>query len=164
MKWLLAVVATLAVTAIVYLRLHSTKTSYVNGLQPYVNLPNREFILEKDCYIFKFKSADTSWPLLGTNLTVPELPADVVPANVGADFPEVRILDVVRTGDRFRIASVRRDETKTKTTITFEVVLVDESTRKFPRVDAFYILDHSPENAGMAPNILPEVAIPLRRE
>jgi hypothetical protein len=164
MKWLLAAVIVAVFGTLAYLQMHATKTTYVNGLAPYTKLPNREFILEKDCYIFKFKAEDTSWPLIGAHDTVPGLPDEVSAAHVGQDLPDVRILDVLRVGDRFRIVSVRRDQSRSKTTITFEVLLADESSRKFPRLDAFYIMDHGPEKEGKAPEILQPYAVMLGRE
>ncbi len=164
MKWILAVLAAMGIAALVFLQMHSVKTTYVNGLAPYTSLPGLEFIVERDCYIFKFKDHDTDWPLLGAVDTVPDLPAEVKTANVGAEFPKVRILDVVRVGERFRIVSVRRDVSRSETRITFEVLLQDESTRKYPRVDAYWILDHSPEKTGGAPKVLAAYAVPLRRD
>src|ERR1700679_3091308 len=127
MKWLLVAVVAALLAGYVYWQRQSVKTTYVNGLAPYTGLAGREYILERDCYIFKFKAHDTSWPLLGAQATVPELPADVKESNVGGDFPGVRILGIVRTGDRFRIASVRKDSSRAGQRVTFEIVLVDES-------------------------------------
>lgn len=159
MKWALASVVLAFVAFMVYLRLTSTKTTYVNGLAAYSSLPDREFILEHECYIFKFKSPDTDWPLIGAKDTVPGLPAEVKESNVGMDLPNIRILDVLHVGDHFRIVSVRRDEGPRKTTITFEILLQNESARKFPRLDAFWILDHSPEKDGKAPTVMTSYAV-----
>jgi hypothetical protein len=164
MKWLLAAVIAAVFGVLAYLQLNATKTTYVNGLAPYTKLPNREFILEKDCYIFKLKSNDTSWPLIGAHDVVSGLPDEVSAAHVGQDLPDVRILDVLRVGDHFRIVSVRRDQTRSKTTVTFEVVLADEASRKFPRLDAFYIMDHEPEKEGKAPAILTAYAVMMGKE
>jgi hypothetical protein len=164
MKWFLAAAAVALVAAFAYLQVRSVKTTYVNGLPPYTNLPGRDFIVEHDCYVFKFKGHDTDWPLLGARDTVPDLPAEVTPVNIGADFPTVRILDVIHVGDHFRLASVRRDVSRSGTTVTFEVLLSDEATRKFPRVDTFWIMDHSPETKGEAPTFLPSYAVPLGPE
>jgi hypothetical protein len=164
MKWFLAAVGVVVLAAFAYLQLHSIKTTYVNGLVPYTNLPGRDFIVEHDCYVFKFKDQASDWPMLGAKDTVPALPADVTPANVGMDLPSVRILDVIHVGDHFRIASVRRDVSRKGTKITFEVLLSDESTRKFPRLDTYWIMDHSPEAHGEAPTLLPAYAVPLRPE
>ena len=163
MKWLLAALAAVLIAGFVYLQLHSVKTTYVNGLPPYTTLPGLEYIVERDCYVFKFKDRNSDWPLLGTKDTVPDLPAEVLASNVGADFPAVRILDVIHVGDHFRIASVRRDESRTGTTVTFEVLLQDEASRKYPRLDVFWILDHSPEKTGGAPRILSAFAVPQRK-
>ena len=164
MKWLLAAVAAALVAGYVVWQRNAVKTSYVNGLPPYTNLPGRDFILERDCYIFKFKSRDSDWPYLASHATVAALPAEVADTNVGKDFPDVRILGVVRVGDHFRIASVRRDESRTGTRITFEVALPNESTRPYPRLDAYWIMDHSPEKDGKAPWILTDYAVAVGKE
>jgi hypothetical protein len=164
MKWFLAALAAAVLAAFAYLQLHSVKTTYVNGLVPYTTLPGRDFIVEHDCYVFKFKDQASDWPFLGAKETVPELPAEVISSNVGMDLASVRILDVIHVGDHFRIASVRRDVSRAGTKITFEVLLSDESTRKFPRLDTYWIMDHSPEARGEAPGFLPAFAVPLRPE
>ena len=163
MKWAFAAVVIAFVGFLVFLRLTATKTTYVNGLQPYTSLPDRKFILEHECYIFKFKSPDTDWPLIGARDTVPELPAEVKQSNVGMELPNIRILDVVHVGDHFHIVSVRRDQSPKKTTITFEILLQDEASRKYPRLDAYWILDHSPEARGEAPTIMTSYAVPTER-
>ncbi len=160
MKWLIAAIIAALIVWVAYLQRNSVKTSYVNGLAPYTNLPGRDFILEKDCYIFKLTKHDSDWPLIGAHATVPELPAEVKDSNIGADIPGARILGVLRTGDHFKIASVRRDESRAGTTITFEIALENESTRKYPRLDAYWIMDHSPEKNGGAPSILAAYAVP----
>jgi len=164
MKWALAAVVFAFVGFLVFIRLTSTKTQYVNGLSAYSSLPDREFILEHDCYIFKFKSPNTDWPLIGAKDTVPDLPADVKESNVGMDLPNIRILDVLHVGDHFRIVSVRRDAAPNKTTITFEILLQNESTRKYPRLDAFWILDHAPEKDGNAPGIMTSYAVSAEKK
>ena len=45
MKWLIAAVVAALLAVFAYLQLHSVKTSYINGLAPYTNLPGRGFIL-----------------------------------------------------------------------------------------------------------------------
>jgi hypothetical protein len=164
MKWIIAAVAALLLGAFVYWQAGAVKTTYVNGLPQYTRLPGREFIFERDCYIFKFKAHDTVWPLVGANvpgaaLSVPELPAEVSPRYVGADLPAVRILDLAHTGDRFRIVSVRRDASRRATQITFEIVFLNVDGRRYPRLDAYWILDHSPEQHDAAPAMLPEYAV-----
>ena len=109
MKWfLVAAAAAVLLVGFVYWQLNSTRTAYVNGLPQYNQLPGREYLFQRDCYIFKFKRHDTDWPLVGANvsgsaMSVPDLPAEVSPKNVGADLPALRILDLARTGDRFRL-------------------------------------------------------------
>jgi len=164
MKWFLVALAAAILAGAVYMQLESVKTTYVNGLAPYTSLPGRVFILEKDCYIFKFRDRNSSWPLLGAHETVPDLPADVKEGFVGADFAAVRILGVLRAGDRFRIVSVRKDESRAHTDVTFEILLDDENSRKYPRLDSFWIMDHSPEKSGGAPSILIDYAVPERSQ
>lgn len=164
MKWALAAVVIAFAGFMIYLRMTSVKTMYVNGLPPYTTLPGREFILEHDCYIFKFRTQDTDWPLIGAKDTVPDLPADVKASNVGLKMPTVRILDVLRVGDHFKIISVRRDQAPGKTTISFEILLKDEDSRKYPRLDAFWIMDHAPEKTGAAPTIMNAYAVTAERE
>jgi hypothetical protein len=164
MKWFLIAATVAVLAAFTYLQINSVKTTYVNGLAPYTTIPGREYIVEHECYVFKFKDHNTDWPLLGAKECVPDLPAEVSASNIGADVPAVRILDVIHVGDHFRIASVRRDVGRSGTRLTFEVLLFDEATRKFPRIDIYWIMDHSPEKDGLAPTILPNFAVPLRRE
>jgi hypothetical protein len=167
-KWLLAAAAALVLGALVYWQLGATKVEYVNGLPQYTALQGREYIFERDCYIFKFKHHDSSWPLVGANVpgtpgSIAELPAEVSRKYIGADLPGVRILDVAQVGTRFHIASVRRDTNRHGVRITFEIVFADESARPYPRIDAYWIMDHRPEQRGEAPTILPEYAVPENR-
>jgi hypothetical protein len=159
-RWILALGIVGLLAAMLLLPRHAKKTSYVNGLPPYTDLPGKDYILERDCYIYKTKDAPTDWPLIASALTVPGLPAEVDPKFIGADFPNLRILDVLRVGDHFKIASVRRDEQDGKISLSFEVLLADEATRKFPRVDAYWIMDHKPEAVGRAPQIMVDYAVP----
>ena len=140
----------------------ATKTSYVNGLPLYSQIPGREYIFQRDCYIFKFKDSDSDWPYVASHLTVPALPENVDLKNVGGDYSKLRILDIVTTGSRFRIVSVRRDQKGTRVTITYEILFADEAARKFPRVDALWMLDRSDEDPASAPNILADYAVPRR--
>jgi hypothetical protein len=164
MKWFIAFAAVLVLGVFIYTQRNATKTTYVNGLPAYNELPGREYIFEHDCYIFQFKKAKTSWPLAGANdpalpVSVAELPREISEKNIGAAFPTIRILDIVRTGSRFRIVSVRRDQRRDGTTVSFEVLLTDEADRRYPRLDAFYMLDHSPESQGAAPKMLESYAV-----
>jgi hypothetical protein len=161
LKWIIGAAALLILAiALVRLQRDSVKTSYVNGLPLYTDLPGQEFIFERDCYIFEFRDHHSDWPLVGSHLTVPQLPADIDPAEVGSGLPGVRILGIARVGDRFRIVSVRRDESRKGTTVTFEILFMDEATRPYPRLDAFWIMDHAPEKMGAAPRIMAAYAVP----
>ena len=91
---------------------------------------------------------------------MPELPAEVDRKLIGTDQPGVRLLDVVRTGTRFKIVSVRRDQSRTKTDITLEIYLLEDTERFFARLDAFYLLDHRPEQSGGAPIMREDYAVP----
>jgi len=64
MKWFLAIAAVVLLSLFIHSQRNAVKTAYVNGLPQYNGLPNREFIFERDCYIFKMKNRDTSWPLV----------------------------------------------------------------------------------------------------
>jgi len=143
---------------------NGVKSSYVNGLAPYSQLPNREFIFEQDCYIFKLKDRATDWPLVGTHAVVAELPVEVSDKNAGADLPGIHVLGTVRIGALFRLVSVRHDESWQGSSITFEILFLDEAARKYPRLDAFYLIDHSPEKEGAAPKFLESFVVPRDRK
>jgi hypothetical protein len=159
MKWLLIALGVALVAALVFWQANSSKTAYLNGLPLYRDLPNRQFIFECDCYIFKLKDHDTDWPLVATQLTVPELPAEVTENNVGADLPAVRILGIAHIGERFKIVSVRQDKNRRGSKITFEILFLDEASHKYARMDADDIMDHAPEAEGLAPTIRPDFAV-----
>jgi hypothetical protein len=164
MKWFIAAAAAVLLVGFVFWQLNSTKTAYVNGLSQYNQLPGREYIFQRDCYIFKFKRHNTEWPLVGANvpgavMSVPALPAEVSTKYVAAALPEVRILDLARVGDRFKIISVRRETSRRGTHITFEILFINETERRYPRLDAFWILDHTPEQRDEAPLLLPDYAV-----
>lgn len=168
MKWLYALVAAVLIAGAVigweYRERNSVKSAYVNALPPYTQLRGLAYIIEQDCYIFEFKSGEAMYPLLASHETVPDLPVDVKQTNVGADFPKVRILGVIKTGDRFRIASVRMDTSRTGSVISFEIVLDNESSRAFYKLDTYWMMDHSPEKVGAAPTYLPSYAVPSAME
>jgi hypothetical protein len=84
---------------------------------------------------------------------------EVDPKHLNADHPAGRIIDVVRTGSRFKLVSVRRDESRHGMSISFELLFVDEAERKYPRIDAYFIMDHSPEARGEAPSLLNAYAV-----
>jgi hypothetical protein len=159
MKWFLLAVTVALIAGLYVWQHHSTKTAYVNGLPLYRDLPNSQFIFERDCYIFKLKSRDTDWPLVADHSVVADLPEAVSASNIGADLPGVRILDVAHIGDRFKIVSVRQDTRPSGTHISFEILFLDEASRKYGRLDADLIMDHSPEARGLPPTLLPEFAI-----
>jgi len=158
MKWLLIAVGIALLGALFFWQSHSTKTAYLNGLPLYRDLPNRQFIFEQDCYIFKLKAHDTDWPLVATHVAVPELPDEVSEKNIGADLPGVRILGVARVGERFKIVSVRQQTTGKNVKISFEILFLDEEAHKYARLDADDIMDHAPEAQGLPPTIRPEFA------
>jgi hypothetical protein len=161
MKWLPVFLVLGLIAAVIVLQRNTVRVTYVNGLETYNHLPGTEYIFQKDCYIFKLTERDTSWPLVGANDTVPELPATVERSAIGADLPGVRILETVRVGDRFRIVSVRRDESRDGTLLTFEILFLDEEHRAYPRLDAYYMMDHRPEDRGEAPFLLSAYAAPV---
>ncbi len=163
-KWILVAAAAVLLAGFIYWQANSVKTSYVNGLPQYNQLPGREFIFQRDCYVFKLKQHDSVWPLVGANapgsaISVSALPTEVSSKYVNADLPAVRILDIVHTGDRFKIVSVRRDESRRGMHITFEILLLSEPERRYPRLDAFWILDHTPEQRNEAPLVLADYAV-----
>lgn len=160
MKWLLSAAALLLFGAFLYQQRTAPKSSYVNGLPEYNQLPGKEYIFQRDCYIFKFKDRDTDWPLVGTHQVVPALPAVVDRKNVGADLPDVRILGVVRTGWIVRLVSIRRDESRQDTHLTYELLILDEGEKLYTRLDAYHLLDHSSDASGAAPAFLPDYVAP----
>jgi hypothetical protein len=163
MKWRFTIVIAAVVAGLAFGWVHwqrnSVKNMYVNGLPPYNHLRGLLYIVEQDCYIFEFKSGEAMYPLLGSHMTVPDLPAEVKESNVGGDFPNVRILGVIRTGDGFHIASVRQDVSRAGTSISFEIVLDNESSRAYYKLDAYWMMDHSPEKVGAAPVFMPAYAV-----
>jgi hypothetical protein len=159
MKWFLAIATALLLGGFVYWQRQAVKVSYVNGLPAYNKLPGREYIFQRDCYIFALTDRRSSWPYVGDREVVESLPAAIDPAQINQTLPHLRIIDLVRTGARFKIVSVRRDESRTGTSISFEILFLDEADRKYPRLDAFFIMDHRPEARGEAPRILERYAV-----
>jgi hypothetical protein len=158
MKWILALIAVLLVAGYAYYRRDAVKTAYVNGLPAYNQLPGRQYILQRDCYVFSFTDRKSDWPFIGANATVPALPAVVEEKNIDSPQAGVRILDVARAGVRFKLVSVRRDESRQGTSFTFELLFLEDG-RKYLRVDAFYMLDHGPEKDGAAPAMREDYAV-----
>jgi hypothetical protein len=166
MKWLIIIALLILAGLGLHWQLNTTKISYVNGLKDYADLPNREYILVVDCYVFALhKHIATAYPLLGVNATevttsVSALPRDVTTANIGKDIPTVRIMDVIPQGTRFRILSVRREESRhTDTLISYEIKFLDEVDRPYQRVDIRPIL-LPVTKPGDAPEIDPSIAVP----
>lgn len=164
MKWFLAFAAVTLVAVLAWWQHNSVRSSYVNGLPPYAHLPGQEFIFQRDCYVFKLTEHASDWPLVGTHATVPALPAVVDRKNIGSALPGVRLLATVPTGTPARIVSVRRDAGPRGTTITFEILFLDDPDREYVRVDAFFLLDHTPEKDGAAPKFLEDHVVPRTRK
>lgn len=168
MKWLIiAAVAILAAWGVAW-QLNTTKISYVNGLDAYAHLPNQEFILVRDCYVFAWrKPIATAYPLLGVNSpavaarvdALPE-PANATTMRQRAEDPVVRLMDVIPQGTRFRLLSVRREESRRAGTfISYEIKFLDDVDRPYQRVDIRPIL-LPVKKAGAAPEIDPAIAVP----
>lgn len=168
MKWLIIAGSLIVVALGVHWQINTTKISYVNGLDEYAHLPNQEYILVKDCYVFAWrKPIATAHPLLGVNS--PEVPTRVeaLPAEVSkaalqrhADDPVVRLMDVIPQGTRIRILSVRREESRRAgTLISYEIHFLDDIDRPYKRVDIRPILLPVAKQ-GDAPRLDPAVAVP----
>ncbi|HEX3729662.1 MAG TPA: hypothetical protein VHV47_07645 [Opitutaceae bacterium] len=163
LKWILAaVVAVAALTGFIWWQRGQTKTAYVNGLPAYDGIAGRRYIIERNCYFFEFKRNHTDFPLVADHALVPDLPEEVSARYVGADLPGVRILGILHIGEHVKIASVRRDIHRSTTDITFEIVFLTEDEHPYPRLDAFWLLDHSPESQGRPPVFLPAYTVPER--
>lgn len=165
-KWLLAVALVVLAGLTLWWQVNTTKISYVNGLERYADRPNREFILERDCYVFAWREhIATANPLLGVNApevptSVAALPREVTRDNIGREFPLVRIIDVIPKGTRFRLLSVRREESRrTGTFITYEITCLDDVDRPYKRTDIRPIL-LPVAHQGDPPEIDSTVAVP----
>ena len=97
MKWFIAALAAVLIAGFVYWQRQGVKVSYVNGLATYSALPNREYIFQRDCYLFKLDDRSSSWPYVGDQAVVASLPAEVDPKHLSVDYPGGRLIDVVRT-------------------------------------------------------------------
>jgi len=166
MKWLPAIVLVVLLALFVRFQLNTTKISYVNGLPPYDVMPGRDYVLQCDCYVFAWhKSIATAYPLLGVNLpgartSLPVLPREVREDLVGTAQPLVRLMNAIPKGTRFKILSVRREESRqTGTFISYEIKFLDEIDRPYQRIDIRPIL--LPQgNAGGVPQIDDMIAVP----
>lgn len=166
LKWVIAAVCAALVGWFLWIQFNAVKISYVNGLAPYDVMPNREYILQRDCYVFAWhKSTTTAFPLLGTNhpgvrTRVEALPHEVSALMVGRDQPDVRLMDVIPRGTRFRLLSVRREQSRPHgTTITYEAKFLDDVDRPYLRVDIRPILLPTKES-GDVPEIDETIAVP----
>lgn len=166
MKWLIAVVLVVLAGLGLWWQLNTTKISYVNGLERYAEMPNREYILEYDCYVFAWhKHIATAHPLLGVNApgartSVAALPREVTRDNIDKVFPLVRLMDVIPKGTRFRILSVRREESRRiGVFISYEITLLDDLNHPYQRIDVRPILLPVTQ-PGDAPKIDETVAVP----
>jgi hypothetical protein len=142
MKWMISIALAVLAGWFAWFQWQSTKVAYVNGLAPYDVVPGREFILQHPACVFAWKKKSMSgFPLLGAHVagartSVPELPAQPTAVAVGAELPEVRILEVIPSGTRLLITSVRREESRSAgVVITYEAKLLDEVQRAYQKVD-----------------------------
>jgi hypothetical protein len=141
-KWIIALGGALLFGWFLWFQMNTTKISYVNGLAPYDVMPGREYILQHDSYVFAWKKNPTSgFPLLGANApsvrtSVSALPANSSRDNIGREFAEVRIVDLIPRGTRLLVTSVRREQSRRAgTVITYEAKLLDEVDRAYQKVD-----------------------------
>lgn len=171
MKWPIAVMLAVLAGLGLWWQVNTTKISYVNGLVTYADLPNREYILVLDCYVFAWKERiATAYPLLGVNSpdaksSVAELPVEVnqITLSKHANDPVVRLMDIIPQGTRFRLLSVRREQSRRAgTVISYEIKFLDEVDRPYQRVDIRPVL-LPVANAGDAPEIDPNIAVPWIR-
>ncbi|HEX7632675.1 MAG TPA: hypothetical protein VF388_11110 [Lacunisphaera sp.] len=166
-KWLLS--ATLVVLAVagIWWQMNTTKIAYVNGLEAYAHMPNQEYVLEVDCYTFawRHKHIATAWPLLGVNApgvtsAVAELPREVDRKNLGKEFPDVRLMDVIPKGTHFRILSVRHESSRRDGIfVSYEITFLDDVERPYARTDTRPI-QLPVARAGDPPKIDPAIAVP----
>ncbi len=166
MKWLLSVILVAIAVAAVWWQINTTKIAYVNGLDAYAAMPNKEYVLEKDCYVFALrKHIATAHPLLGLNApgvptSCPDLPVEVTRANVGQVLPNVRLMDVIPHGTHFRILSVRSEQSRREGLfISYEITFLDDVERPYQRIDLRKI-QLPVAHPGDVPQIDPAVAVP----
>lgn len=166
MKWLIALVGAALAGWFLWFQLNTTKISYVNGLAPYDVVPGREYILQYDCFVYADRDHPTTgFPLLGTNhrgaaTRVGLLPEKATPAHRGQDLGAVRILDVIPTGTRLLITSVRREQSRrTGTVISYEAKFLDGLERSYQKVDLRPILLPVAQG-GDVPEIDTSIAVP----
>ena len=166
MKWLLSVTLVVIAVAAIWWQMNTTKIAYVNGLDAYAAMPNKEYVLEKDCYVFALrKHIATAHPLLGLNAPdvaarTADLPVEVTRANIGKVLPNIRIMDVIPKGTHFRILSVRSEISRsTGLFISYEIAYLDEVDRPYPRTDLRFV-QLPVAHPGDVPLIDPAIAVP----
>ncbi|MEI6106017.1 MAG: hypothetical protein WCR49_03295 [Opitutae bacterium] len=166
MKWLIPVGGLILAGWFAWFQLNTTKISYVNGLAPYDVMPGREYILQHDCYVFAWhKSIATAYPLLGVNhpavrTSLAALPKDVRADLVGTPQPLVRLMNMIPQGTRFKLLSVRREQSRrTGTFISYEIKFLDEVDRPYQRIDIRPLLLPT-ERPGDVPQIDETIAVP----
>jgi hypothetical protein len=166
LKWIIALVCVAIAGWFFWFQINTTKISYVNGLDGYSHLPNREYVLVQDCYVFAWRHPiGTSFPLLGTNAPgaatrVNALPAEVSRAQMDQPRPGVRLMDPIPQGTRIKLLSVRREESRrTGTVISYEIKFLDDVDRPYQRVDIRPTL-LPVTRAGDPPDIDPTIAVP----
>jgi hypothetical protein len=166
-KWIIALVCVAAAGWFLWFQYNTTKISYVNGVPPYDVMPNREYVLQADCYVFAWLDhgkSGTAFPLLGVNLpgartSLDALPREVSTALVGKPQPLVRLMDAIPKGSRFRLLSVRREQSRQLgTVISYEIKFLDEVDRPYARVDVRPIL--LPASPGGLPQFDDAIAVP----
>lgn len=159
MKWILALIAALLAGFFLFRSDGGPKVAYVNGLPEYNHLPGQEYILQRDCYIFKFTDRDSSWPLIASHPTIPALPETVSAEQIGKTVGNARIIGLARVGERFKIASVRRTGEGPGAVVSFEILFLDEARREDPRMDAYWMMSHDTTDPDSAPKIREEYAV-----
>jgi hypothetical protein len=166
MKWIIPVAGAAVIGWFVWFQVNATKISYVNGLPPYDVMPGREFILQRDCYVFNWRRDPAKgFPLLGahapgTRSHVADLPSDSSPTRRGQELPALRILDLIPKGTRLLLTSVRREESRrTGILITYEAKFLDEVDRPYQKVDLRpFLLPAAP--GSDVPGLDPEILVP----
>lgn len=166
-KKLLTIALVILVGWALWWQMNTTKIAYVNGLDAYAHMPGREYILQVDCYVFawRHRSLPTAHPLLGVNspavtASTPALPREVTRTNLEKSFPEVRLIDVIPKGTRFRVLSVRTEESRRAGLfISYEIHLLDDLNHAYQRVDLRPIQLPVAHPAD-APAIDPAIAVP----
>ncbi len=160
LMWL-GILVVLGLGGVIFFGAHGgSKHSYINGLPGFNEMPNREYITQKTAYVFKDDGRESSYPYIASVNERPELPGSSDNANVGMKIGSLRILDILPIGTRFRIISVRKDESSAETSITYEILLDRADEREYPRLDAYYIVDHGNGSTDTPPPVLGRFAAP----